>query len=92
MSFQNEDKNSSTHKGKVNGVIGMSIFSLGTQLETGNTNNNSLISNVALKKIQTSSSLLANTINLLKINKMNYNKIGSEHPDQSFLFVFNKKT
>lgn len=82
MNFQNEDKNSSTHKGKVNGGIGMSIFSLGTQLETGNTNNNSLISNVALKKIQTSSSLLANTVNLLKINK-----ILSEYPACSGQFV-----
>lgn len=70
INYQNEDKNSSSQKGKVNAGIGMSIFSLGSQLEAGTSTDNNVISNISLKRIQTSSSLLANTIKLLNKNGM----------------------
>ena len=66
----NEDKNSTSQKGKANAGIGMSIFSLGSQLESDSSNNKNLISNISLKRVQTSSSLLANTIKLLSKNQM----------------------
>ena len=44
INYQNEDKNSSSQKGKVNAGMGMSIFSLGSQLETGTSNDNNIIS------------------------------------------------
>lgn len=66
INYQNEDKNNSVQKGKVSVGIGMSIFSLGSQLESDRSIDNSITSNIKLKKIQTSSSLLANTIKILK--------------------------
>ena len=70
VNYHNEEVKNSTQKGKVNAGVGMSIFNLGSHLESESLKNNNVISNVSLKRIQTSSSLLANTIKILKKNRM----------------------
>lgn len=65
INFQSEEKNSSGNKSKVSAGAGMSIFSLGSHLESDKLLNSGTASTVMLKKIQTSSSLLANTIRML---------------------------
>lgn len=70
INFQSEEKNGSNKKSIISAKAGMSIFSLGSQLESQNVSDSGTSSTVSLKKIQTSSSLLANTIKLLTNKKI----------------------
>lgn len=70
MTLENESGNNRNNKTSVNSGIGMKIFNLGSDLEAGNLTSQTNKETIALKKIQTMSSLLANTLNILKTRKL----------------------
>lgn len=80
VEMQSGEKNNNSTNGKIKANVGMSIFSLGSSVEGNSSADNTSSSKIVLKKYQTSSSLLANTINMLKNRNLLKNdemKIGS---------------
>ena len=80
--LETENNQRSNTKGNVNTGINFSIYKLNSSIDVEETNNSNNKSKVSLKKVQINSSLLSNTIDILKeyelliTNEQNGMKIG----------------
>ena len=80
--LETENNQRSNTKGNVNTGINFSIYKLNSSIDVEETNNSNNKRKVSLKKVQTNSSLLSNTIDILKeyelliTNEQNGMKIG----------------
>lgn len=70
MTLENEGIGKKDNKSSVNSGIGMKIFSLGSELSSNEELSQTNKEKISLKKIQTISSLLANTLSILKTKKL----------------------
>lgn len=77
--LESENSSKKDNKANVNAGIGISIFKIGSDLEENNNSSAANKETVSLKRVQTTSSLLSNTISILRDKKIlnpKDNKVG----------------
>ena len=70
MTLENDNDTKKNNKSNINGNAGMKIFNLSSDLQDTQTDSQSKKEKITLKKVQTTSSLLASTLKILKGKKM----------------------
>ncbi len=70
MTLENDNDTKKNNKSNINGNVGMKIFNLSSDLQDTQTDSQSKKEKITLKKVQTTSSLLASTLKILKGKKM----------------------
>jgi len=66
MTLENDNDTKKNNKSNINGNAGMKIFNLSSDLQDTQTDSQSKKEKITLKKVQTTSSLLASTLKILK--------------------------
>lgn len=70
MTLENDNDTKKNNKSNINGNAGMKIFNLSSDLQDTQTDSQTKKEKITLKKVQTTSSLLASTLKILKGKKM----------------------